>query len=157
MLATRGPGVHLRLASEADAEAVLALVGALGRPADPGDRAQLAAAAAIVAHPESPVILAEVAGTGIGVCCLQLLPRLGWATPEARLLDLYVAEAARGSGVGRRLVTAGAALAQERGCHVLRLECGHARVASHAFYEHLGFEDRGRDYQLALQPRAGRR
>jgi GNAT superfamily N-acetyltransferase len=97
------------------------------------------------------VLLAQEAGGAvIGLACVALLPRLGWATPEARLLDLYVEDGARAVGVGRRLVEACATFARGRGCHVLRLECGHARAGAHGFYERLGFADRGRDYQLPL-------
>ena len=78
------------------------------------------------------------------------VPRLGHATPEARLLDMIVAEPLRGTGLGTQLVEAAIDAARRRGCHLLRLESGHARTGSHRFYERLGFRDRARDYQLEL-------
>ncbi len=144
----------VRAAGPADLDAVLTLVAALGRPpAEPRDARQREVAAAILADPDSPVLLAELAERPVGVASLRLLRRLNWATCEARLLDLYVVPELRGSGVGRRLVEAGVRVAREHGCHLLRLECGHGRTASHAFYERLGLEDRGRDYQLTLRRR----
>jgi len=54
------------------------------------------------------------------------------------LEDLYVAAAARGLGVGRRLMAKLAALALERGCRRLDLAALHWNPAR-MFYERLGF------------------
>lgn len=148
---TRG-SVTVRPADAGDLDAVLALVAELGRPsAHLRDANQRQAALAILGDPDSPVLVAECDGSVVGVATLLLVARMNWATREARLLDLSVAPGARGVGLGRRLVEASIAVARAHGCHVLRLECGHARTAAHRFYERQCFEDRGRDYQLTLR------
>jgi ribosomal protein S18 acetylase RimI-like enzyme len=64
--------------------------------------------------------------------------------------DLYVRERGRGSGLGRRLVAAVAALGVKRGCQRLELSVLHWNPAR-GFYERLGFEEmkEWRPYRLA--------
>ncbi|MFN8217878.1 MAG: GNAT family N-acetyltransferase [Solirubrobacterales bacterium] len=143
---------RIRRADRSDLGGVLDLLGELGRPCDAqSPPAVREAAAAIIARPDTEVLVAELDGRLVGLASLQTLPRLGHATPEARLLDLIVGEAARGSGIGRRLVEAAHERAAAAGCHLIRLECGHART-SQDFYRRLGFESRGEDWQLPLDP-----
>ena len=50
------------------------------------------------------------------------------------------------------LLDAAEARARERGCHLLRLESGHARSEAHALYAARGFTDGGVSYLLPLDP-----
>jgi GNAT superfamily N-acetyltransferase len=70
--------------------------------------------------------------------------------PGIYLEDLYVAEAARGTGLGRRLIAAVAAIAVARGGPRLDLWVLHWNPAR-AIYERLGFEDMDewRPYRLS--------
>lgn len=130
---------------------ILALLGELGRPCNAESESPTRnAAEQILAREDTQVLVAEENGAVIGLACLLFLPRLGHASPEARLLDLVVAERARSSGVGRVLVEAAADLAARERCHVLRLECGLQRFDAQIFYRRLGFERRGDDWQLQL-------
>lgn len=136
--------VHIApLDATVDAGTLLGWMRDLGRPGE-GD------VEAFLGRDDTAVLVARVDGAPCGVAALIRLPRLGHATPEARLLDLYVDEHARRRGVAEALVEESRAWAVAAGCHVLRLECGHAREAAHRLYARLGFEHRGRDYQLAL-------
>ncbi len=144
----------VRPARQAELSEILGLLGELGRPCDADSPAPVRdAAAAILARPDTEVLVAELEGRIVGIACLLTLPRLGHASPEARLLDLVVNDEARGAGIGRLLVEATVELAAVADCHVLRLECGHQRTAAQAFYRRLGFESRGDDWQLPLGAR----
>ena len=56
---------------------------------------------------------------------------------SAHLSELWVAEAARGAGLGSRLIEAAEALAREQGCHRLHLETRSS--AARRLYERLGY------------------
>lgn len=59
--------------------------------------------------------------------------------PVARITTLVVNEQARGKGVGRLLVQAGAGLARQAGCKVLELTTARHRTDAQAFYKSIGF------------------
>jgi ribosomal protein S18 acetylase RimI-like enzyme len=59
--------------------------------------------------------------------------------PEAELLAIAVAPAARGRGTGRQLVTALTAEFQRRGVDAIRVVVGADNGAAIALYEHCGF------------------
>ncbi len=146
---------RIRVAGEAEVGAILELLGELGRPAG-GDSPPPVrdAAAAILSRSDTEVLVAELPGRLIGLACMLTLPRLGHVMPEARLLDLVVAEDSRATGVGRQLVEEVARRAADGGCRLLRLECGHQRRQAQGFYRRLGFESRGEDWQLPIGPSA---
>ncbi|NBC33020.1 MAG: GNAT family N-acetyltransferase, partial [Alphaproteobacteria bacterium] len=76
--------------------------------------------------------------------------------PSLYVEDLYVAEAARGLGAGRKLLAALAALALARDCRRLDLSVLHWNPARD-FYDALGFEQLSewRPYRLAGAALAG--
>ncbi len=135
------------------APASTALLEHLGRPArEAPESAQHDAARRFLARSDvEALIRRDDRGLIVAAAVVVFLPRLGHPGDEARLLDLVVADELRGQGIGRELVCWTANLARDRGCHLLRLECGHQRTDAHRFYERLGFRDAGRDYQLALR------
>ncbi|MEZ5078603.1 MAG: GNAT family N-acetyltransferase [Solirubrobacterales bacterium] len=148
---------RIRAAGEADVGAILDLVGELGRPARSDSPPPVRdAAAAILSRPDTAVLVAERSGRPIGLACVLTLPRLGHASPEARLLDLIVTDRSQAAGVGRQLVEEVVRRAARSGCHLLRLECGHRRE-SQGFYRCLGFESRGEDWQLPIGPSGAER
>lgn len=59
--------------------------------------------------------------------------------PRAEIWGLVVAESARGSGVGRRLVEAAEEWAVIRGLGVMVLRSNNLRTGAQGFYEHLGY------------------
>jgi GNAT superfamily N-acetyltransferase len=142
--------VSVRRADARDADAVLALLAGLGRPAvaeDPSaQRTVYAKHLASGAH----VFVAEDEGRAVGVASLWIRPRLNWTSPEAWLPDLYVDPAARRRGHARALLDACADEARAHGCHRLILESGHERAEAHRLYESYGFEHYARSYQLPL-------
>jgi ribosomal protein S18 acetylase RimI-like enzyme len=145
--------VAIRHARNTEPQTILALLEELGRPcAGPGS-ALRRRVREVLEREDVDVLIAESDGEVAGLACLLVLPRLGHPTPEARLLDLIVVRDRRGDGVGRALVAAVSRLAAAADAHVLRLECGHHRAGANHFYERLGFENRGIDWQLPLPSR----
>ena len=65
--------------------------------------------------------------------------RLGGDPPFALLWDIRVAPATRGCGVGRALLDAAEAAAQEMGCHGLIAETQDINVAACHLYAHAGY------------------
>lgn len=149
--------VAVRYARPAEMRTVLSLLAELGRPCEDAGEAVRRSAEQILERDDIEVLVAECGGEVAGLACLLLLPRLGHPTPEARLLDLVVARHQRANGVGRALVATVARRATNAGCHLLRLECGHRREGAKRFYEELGFESRGEDWQLPLPVRLPQR
>lgn len=141
----------VRRAEPGDAEAVLALMAALGRPkieADPAAQADVFRAQ--LENADAEVFVAELDGIVAGAVSLSFRPRLNWTTPEAWIPDLYVDPGFRRRGAARALLDACAEAARERGCHRLVLESGNERAEAHQLYAAYGFVHTGRAYGLAL-------
>ena len=167
--------MEVRSAEPSDAEAVIALMAGLGRPAaeqpvresgpvegvrrnrevppatrDTPFKSQNAVFRAHLDHPDAEVFVAELDGAIAGAVSLWVRPRLNWTTPEAWIPDLYVEPAFRRRGAARALLDACVAAAREHECHRLVLESGHERAEAHLLYESYGFAHGGRFYALRL-------
>lgn len=124
----------IREATAADAAALAALSTQLGYPAQPGEAAERLAALG----PEGAVLVAEAHGAVLGwihVCGIRFFQ----SPPFAEVGGLVVDEAARGKGVGKLLVEAGARWAAERGYRKLRVRSNVVREDAHRFYERESF------------------
>ncbi|AOY00453.1 GNAT family N-acetyltransferase [Jeongeupia sp. USM3] len=101
---------------------------------------------------ESVLLLAEVDGAACGF--IQLYPYFSSiaATRTWSLMDLYVAESARGAGVARLLMAKAAEHARATGASQLELSTAHGNSRAQALYESLGYEldTVYRYYSLAL-------
>lgn len=143
--------MNVRPAEPRDADAVLALMEGLTRPAVAEDpQPQRDVFLAHLEHPESKVYVAELDGEVAGAVSLWFVPRLNWTTHQAWIPDLYVDPAFRRRGAARALLDACAKEARSRGCHVLVLESGHHRAEAHELYESFGFTHFARAYALEL-------
>ena len=141
----------VRPAEPRDADAVLALMEGLTRPAvaaDPGPQRDVFLAH--LEHPDAQVFVAEVDGEVAGAVSLWFQPRLNWTTAQAWIPDLYVDPAFRRRGAARALLDACVDDARAQGCHRLVLESGHHRAKAHRLYEHYGFQHYARAYALEL-------
>ena len=74
-----------------------------------------------------------------GVCQLRYRLSIWTGADDCWLEDLYVEDAARGSGLGRALVNAALERATARGCRRMELDVNEQNSAAIAFYESLGF------------------
>ena len=138
--------VLIRTATQTDVPHIVALLAddALGsqreRLAEPLPASYLAAFRSIEADPNNEVIVVERAGQIVGVLQLTFIPTLtyqgGW---RAQIEGVRVSSAARGHGLGERLLRWAIARAEERGCHLIQLTTDKRRPDAKRFYERLGF------------------
>jgi ribosomal protein S18 acetylase RimI-like enzyme len=143
--------VNVRPAEPRDADAVLALMEGLTRPAVADDpQPQRDVFFAHLGHAEVEVFVVELDGQVAGAASFWVRPRLNWTTPQAWIPDLFVDPSFRRRGAARALLDACAAEARRRGCHRLVLESGHHRAEAHQLYESYGFQHYARAYSLEL-------
>ena len=106
-----------------------------------------------VQRDESILILARDDGRCVGL--VQVYPAFSSTVlaPIWILNDLYVVEAARGSGVVDQLLTTTAALAQEAGCVAIELATQHTNTRAQAVYARHGYvvDEEFRHYEKPLR------
>ncbi|MEL7173910.1 MAG: GNAT family N-acetyltransferase [Pseudomonadota bacterium] len=136
--------MEIREAVAADVPAIVALLAddPLGQTREtPGDPAYAAAFEAMTRQ-DGNAFLVAVAPEGRLLGCLQLtlihgLSRKGMT--RAQIESVRIAEAARGTGLGRALMQAAIARARGAGCGLVQLTTDKTRDDAHRFYEALGF------------------
>jgi ribosomal protein S18 acetylase RimI-like enzyme len=140
----RADGPAIRLASEADLDALIRLVT--------GFRAHLGLSTPVDAHLHASILtLLQDAATEFFLACQACGRPLGyvqaryrysaWTTAlEAELEDVFVIPEARRRGVGWRLVEFAIARATARGCRTIGLNTNERNAAAVALYQRLGFE-----------------
>lgn len=148
-----------RRARRADLPAIVALLAAdpLGRAredvASPLSQAYWDAFDAIDADGNQLLAIAEDAegGAVIGVMQITFVPGLSrkgaW---RGQIEGVRVAEAARGSGLGRRFFEWAIARCRDRGCALVQLTSDATRPDAHRFYEALGFVPSHVGFKLGL-------
>jgi GNAT superfamily N-acetyltransferase len=142
-VSTPGGGVTIRAATEADCGLILDFIRELALYEKAPD-AVVATEAQLCEHgfgarPHFEAIIAELDGAPAGMALFHTRFSTWLGSPTLFLEDIVVREAARGHGVGRRLMARLASIALERGWrridfHVL--DWNPAR----GFYQKLGFE-----------------
>jgi len=90
-------------------------------------------------QPRIEILLAETAGRSCGMAILYQAYSSWRGAPTLMIHDLFVEDAARGSGAGKALVTAAAKLAQARGACRLDVNVLGWNEPARKFYESLGF------------------
>lgn len=70
------------------------------------------------------------------------------------VLDIYITPAARGSGLGRRLIAKAAEWGRARGAGYVRLSVDSENIHAVNFYEAIGFEEGSRDRVFVLSGEA---
>lgn len=139
--------MKIRLASEADAAAIAALLGELGYRATPGqvlDRLkspQPLAALNLVAETKSGVV------AFLAACRLPYFPD---GSTLCRITAMVVSSAHRRTGAGRALLEAAAAYARRHGCSGLEVTTAEHRLDAHGFYVSNGFTRTSSRFYRAL-------
>jgi ribosomal protein S18 acetylase RimI-like enzyme len=86
----------------------------------------------------------------IGYLAVTLGFSLEYRGRDAFIDELYVAEEARGKGLGRKALEMAEAYCRERGVKALHLEVEHHREAAYDLYRRSGFELHGRALMTKL-------
>jgi GNAT superfamily N-acetyltransferase len=126
--------VRLRTAHPEDAEQIAPLLGQLGYPAT--------AEQVLARLQRVDALVAEQDGRVLGVAATHLRHNLERDAPTCRLTALVVDEPARGRGIGRALLEAVVAAADEQGCERVEVTLRPHRTEAESLYRSLGFEER---------------
>jgi len=109
---------------------------------------------ALVNDVDASPFLAIAEGQPAGLILFRFRRRLNHATFEGWVSELVVRERFRGRGIGRMLLAAAIAESGLRGGHQVTLEVAHGRTAARGLYAALGFEERGKYFEMApVRPR----
>jgi ribosomal protein S18 acetylase RimI-like enzyme len=143
----KAPGANaVRVATREDRDAVTGLIAGFRDfygDSDPSDERIAAAVAELIEDEQTEFLLAGE--PPVGVAQLRFRPALWTGSDDAWLEDLFVAEPARRSGVGRLLVEACVGRARERGCRRIQLDTNEDNDAALALYGSLGFVNAKRE------------
>ena len=109
----------------------------------PPDDAFLANVRHLIADENTEYLLGghDRAAAPVGVCQLRFRRSVWTDSDDCWLEDLFVEEAARGTGVGAALVEAALDRARERGCRRIELDVDESNAAARALYARFGFGD----------------
>ncbi len=158
----------IRRATEADAGTIHALVlelaAAIGKTGKVASRVEDIREQGFGADPAFEALIAERDGVAVGLCLFFE----SFSTWDGRrgvyVQDIYVSEAARGLGLGRRLLAEAAAISRARGGSYLRLSVEADNHKAQAFYQRIGltwsrgervYQVRGDDFAALAQDAAG--
>lgn len=133
------PPITVRAAQAEDLEAIASLFGQLGysnNPVDLGSRWAGAFAAS-----DAQVLVASSGQRVLGVVVINYLAPLHAPRPWALISALVVDEAARGAGVGAKLLVQAEQAAMHRECEHVELSRSEKRLRAHQFYLHHGYAE----------------
>ena len=105
----------------------------------PGREVEAALGALLADDRLGCVLVAEEGGRAVGYTVLGFGYSLEFHGRDAFVDELYVAEAARGAGIGSLLLDAAEMACRARGIKALHLESGHGNPRATALYERRGF------------------
>lgn len=140
MSETDSEDIVIRPAAERDVPAIVALLAddPLGaRRESPDDLAPyLTAFAALDDDPRQCVVVADRAGVVVGTAQLTYLPGLSRrGATRAQIEAVRVSAAARGTGLGSRLIRWCVDQARQNDCALVQLTSDSTRADAHRFYE----------------------
>lgn len=135
-------GITVRLATEQDASTIHALIVDLARATGLREKVtskpEHFARHAAGERPAFQAFIAEREGQALGLC-LFFYSFSSWRGElGVYVQDLFVSDAARGSGLGRRLIRDTARLGKQRGATYLRLSVAKENTAAQEFYRTIG-------------------
>lgn len=124
-----------------DLPALVALYAQLHPGEEHAPEEQLASVfAEILSSRYFEVVVAEVEGSVVGSCYLNVIPNLTrGAKPYAIVENVVTTAELRNRGVGKAVVGFALSRAWERGCYKVMLQTGSKSEAKHGFYRRCGF------------------
>ncbi len=133
--------------AEAVAELLIAFRDHLGVDW-PSDNAFLAGVERLIDERDTDFVLGapHVGAPAAGVVQLRFRFGIWRAGGDCLVEDVFVAEAARGTGLGRVMMERATTRALERGCRRMELDTNETNAAAIALYESLGFVNRTAAY-----------
>jgi GNAT superfamily N-acetyltransferase len=143
----RPPGVELRPLGRDDFELALTLVRELYDLPRTSARVHRDRFDVLIGDVDASPFLALADGEAAGVIIFRFRRRIGLATYEGWVSDLYVRSAFRRRGIARALLAAAIAEWRLRGGHQLVLETAHTNLAARALYESMGLREAGTHFQ----------
>ena len=147
--------ILIRRAVEADLPTIVALLSdddiGSGREAPDELGPYREAFESIDADPSEFLAVAERDGQIVGTLQLSVIPGLSrQGTLRGQIEAVRVSSAARGSGLGERLMRWAIDQARDRGCTLVQLTSDKRRPDAHRFYDRLGFQPTHEGYKLPL-------
>jgi ribosomal protein S18 acetylase RimI-like enzyme len=88
---------------------------------------------------DEPPLVADLDGL-VGCLTWHVTPVLHRPHPVGRITMMVVTEAARGSGIGARLLEAAETRLRDRGCGLVEVTSNMKLMRAHGFYERAGYE-----------------
>jgi GNAT superfamily N-acetyltransferase len=141
-MANAPPAVVIRSAEPRDVDLVLALIKELAeyeRLADKVVATEASLASTLFGpEPAAEVLIAEVGGVAVGFASFFVNYSTFLGRSGLYMEDVYVRPAARGQGIGRRLLVEVAKAAVARDCHRLEWAVLNWNAAAISFYDRLG-------------------
>jgi ribosomal protein S18 acetylase RimI-like enzyme len=136
--------VSVRLAGPGDVEVVARLLAEFnehnGRDWPP-EAAIRAGVERLIARDDTEYLLGG--DPPAGVVGLRYRYGVWWDGEDCNIEDVFVRADARGTGLGRALVSAAIDRARERGCRRMELDTGADNAPAQGLYRSLGFQDHG--------------
>ncbi|HUQ48194.1 MAG TPA: GNAT family N-acetyltransferase [Gemmatimonadaceae bacterium] len=140
--------LQVRDATPGDAPAIARLLGELGYPSEaseiPGRLSR------VRAHGGTVVLAVDDDDNPLGLISLTIHWGLHSSGSTAYIMALVIAEAARGTGVGKRLVEYARQWGTENGCDHITVTSAEHRDGAHAFYPAVGLPYTGRRFSVAI-------
>jgi GNAT superfamily N-acetyltransferase len=130
----------IRLATPADVETIAKLLIEFRdwwNSPEPPDEVFHTTVAKLIHDPNTDFLLA---GEDQGVAQLRYRLSAWGGREDCWLEDVYVTDAARGTGLGRALTQAAIERARERGCQAIELDVNEQNTRAHALYVSCGFK-----------------
>jgi ribosomal protein S18 acetylase RimI-like enzyme len=136
--------VTVRIAGPGDIEVVARLLAEFNRHNGrdwPPEAAIRAGVERLIARDDTEYLLGG--DPPAGVVGLRYRYGVWWDAEDCNVEDVFVRADARGTGLGRTLVSAAIDRARERGCRRMELDTGADNAPAQGLYRSLGFQDHG--------------
>jgi GNAT superfamily N-acetyltransferase len=140
--------IHLREATAADSDAIVALLAELGYPSNSDEIP--ARLAAVTRDHGATLVAVDAADIPLGLASLARFASLHAPGPVAYITALVTSSSARRRGVGQLLVAGARAWATQHGCARLSVTSAERRADAHAFYPACGLPHTGRRFSVQL-------